>query len=189
VNVAVLIPQGSKIEPSPQDAPAEVKPPSGGPAVQLLLDENPSGSSLSALLIDAETGAVLRDEVRPEDREAFQQVLQTLVVAAIDPATAPWPYNGDPPAAALERLGSIAFIRPVPASGIQGYYGVSDSFDSSTTGGSQEYLRITNGRSTAIVKLTTAERATANEKISQGDALAFVRYIASIRVCGRDITC
>jgi hypothetical protein len=108
-------------------------------------------------------------------------------VSPLDPTTLPWPYTGEPPSRDYQRLGGIAFIAPDPASGIQVLYGVSDYYGPAG-GGSLEYIRITNGRSTAIVALD-GTRAPENQSILAADAQAFERYWATIRVCGSEGKC
>ncbi|HSP55766.1 MAG TPA: hypothetical protein VLS25_09280 [Dehalococcoidia bacterium] len=186
VNVTVVIPDGSEVQASPQDASPDLKPPSGGRALQLVR-EDPSAGTISSVIIDAETGAILLKEVLDKDRPAIEDVLATVAVAPLDPLTAPWPYTGSAPDEAVERLGNLQFVRPDPASGIQLYQGVSDSFGPSPV--ALEYLRITNGRSTAIVDLNTGARLEHNETIVADDGPAFERLVAAMSVCGKDAKC
>ena len=184
MNVTVVIPEGSDVYVTEESVPPDIMPPDGGSGLRLNRDTNPNDTTWSAVLIDAATGTMLREEVLPEDRAAIDQVLGTLKVVPLDRATAPWPYNGDPPRAlSRETAGDMSFIRPTPDTGLRVYGGIEDP-------GGGEFIGITNGRSAATVTIdATAKLVASTTSVLQEDEIVFERWLAAVKLCGRGVEC
>ncbi len=185
VNVTVAVPQGSDVYVVQTSYPPEVNPPDGGPVLTLARDTNPSDEFSSSLLIDAEDGTILRDNVLKEDRAAIDEVLGTLMVAPLDRATAAWPYKDEaPPDLPRERVGNISYIRPAPESGILVYGTLNDP--GGTCG-----VSVTNGRSGVGVYVDEATRTlvTHTERLLPEDKPVFERYLATVKLSTSEAAC
>ena len=84
---------------------------------------DPNDSNMfSYALIDAKDGTIHSKQIREEHHAEMELVLSTVTISPFDPATAPWPYNGDPPAAGndptAELIGPWAYVPPDPGSGM-----------------------------------------------------------------------
>jgi len=138
---------------------------------------------VSSVLIDAETGAIVREEVLPEDRAAIDEVLRTLKVGPLDRATAPWPYSAELPAdLPRETAGGMSFLRPDPASGIHLTGGLADP------GG--EFIGITNGRSTVVIGLdSTGSLDVDSAHVVPEDREVLERWASQVKLCGVEVEC
>jgi hypothetical protein len=117
-----------------------------------LFKRDPQSTDASVVFIDATTGEVVFEQVRPEDGEAFDAVLATLRFEGSDPPDA-WPCSGSPPEERRREMGSITYIEPEPASGIAVGGGISDFGPQ----GSMTFLYISNGRSFRQLNADTGE--------------------------------
>jgi hypothetical protein len=184
VNVSVLIPADSDVYVGTDQLFAEQKPPSGGPAVRLVRDTSPGDDKLSVVVIDAETGTTVTDEVLDEDRDAIDRILETLYVGELDSSTAAWPYSGSiSPDAPRETSGGMSFLRPDPSTGLQVYGGVGDPFGA--------FIGLTNGRSTVVINVdpATGQLEVEYPRISDNDRPAFERWVGTINVCENEVKC
>jgi hypothetical protein len=127
------------------------------------------------VIIDAEDGTILYDDVPAGSREEIDAVLSTLTVwQGTRPAK--WPYSKAPEDATTRRIGNLTFIPPDPASGIvvatvQSYGGPS-------------YLQFSNGRSFARIWMHTGIVDPDQTVILPEDEVAFARLLSSITVGG-----
>jgi len=108
-------------------------------------------------------------------------VLATISVCPFDRATAPWPYNGDPPVLPPKTLGKIRYLEPDPASGIQ----VLSSFSCPQVmegghGGCSDFLNVHSARSEMWIDAETGEPWSL--MVAEEDRDAFERYLASIQI-------
>ncbi len=161
-----------------------LKPPSGGHVFEIIRYIASSGVSTSSAVIDAETGIVLAEDLREEDRALFQQVLDTLVVAPLDPATAPWPYNGEPPPhLKRDNAANVSFLVLPPEIGLNVYSGTADP------GG--DFLAITNGRSTAFITFdpSLGTVSTESTNVLPEDQAVFQQWLATVKGCGTEAAC
>jgi len=103
----------------------------------------------SMLIIDAQTGEVVYDDVLPAERAAFDAVLATVEVVEAEVAAepgAPWPYGSTPPETPRKQSNSISFLPPDPRAGISvGFMDVD--FLGPGPPWSGPYIRVFNGRS------------------------------------------
>ena len=129
----------------------------------------------SFVMLDAETGVVVQENVADADRDGIQETLVTLEVSEQDGTTAPWPYSGDPPAMARERLGNITYIPPDPASGIT----VFPQFGGGP-GGSGVALVVTNGRSTIGIDAETNVLFEETSDVLPEDKEMFDRFLSAV---------
>ncbi len=191
VNVTVVIPEGSDVFVSEEGVPPSIKPPNGGTALRIMRvryvyqpETLTEAELVSSVLIDAENGAILREEVLAEDRPAIDQVLQTLTVGPLNPATAPWPYNGEPPSdLARESFGNISFIRPSPDSGLYVYTAIGDP-------GGGAGIGAKNGRSVALAYVDSAGRlVTDTTHVLPEDVAVFDGWLTTVKLCGSEVQC
>ena len=168
-NVTVSVNEESGVVADRTFVAAQIKPPNGGPALILRRGD-------SALAIDVDTGKVLEDFVKDEDRAAIQSVFSTLAVGEQDKQTAPWPYAGAPPSVSRERFGGITLIPPDPASGVIIRQMLNDP------GGLS--LRVTNGRSTLSIDAETGNVIKEITLILPEDKEAFDRFLSTVEYLG-----
>ena len=139
----------------------------------------------TGVVIDAETGAVLFDKVRPQDRAVIDAVLKTVRVSPLDRSTAPWPYSGEPPNVPREEVGSITYTPPDPAAGIsvtvQIGDGIADGRDARPGSGT---IAVTNGRSAFGIDAATGEVYEETARILPEDKEAFDRFLSSLQRAG-----
>ena len=142
----------------------------------------------SIVFIDATTGDLVFEDVRPQDREAFDAVLATLRFEGPDPPNI-WPYSGSPPEERRQQMGSITYIEPDPASGIK-VGGILSDFGPQ---GGGTFLTISNSRSRITFDTDTGgivapdEAATDLDKASTDsvdpmDRAAFGRFASTIEL-------
>lgn len=128
--------------------------------------------------LDAETGAVVQENVSSADRAVIETVLATLKVAEQDVATAPWPYSDRPPAVPRERYGNITYVPPDPASGFKVSQGIGDTF---TSRGSIQFIRIANARSSMIIDAGTGlVDESGLDHVAAEDKEAFQRFLSEV---------
>ena len=178
VKISISIPDGSDLGFSPAHLPPQDNPPDGGPAVELTLYE---GEVTSNLWIDAETGIVLVDNVRGQDRAIFDEVLKTLVVGPLDAASASWPYSDDLASAQPREVwGKFSFVRPVPATGL-----FLDAWIADPCG--VQLLSIKNGPSSASVRVDEATGTLKmDSEVLPEDQAVFDRWFAEVCPYGRE---
>jgi len=181
-NVTVSIPPQSDIHygrltSAPQAAAQGVT----GPVLVLT-----TGGDKSLVVIDAETGQVIHDDVLADERAAFDAVLGTVEVVqaqlAGGPAAgpdAPWPYGTTLPTTPRRMEGQISYLEPDPASGIAA--GPMYRYGSD---GPSVVVRFYNTRS---VRLVDAETGELFEDLAMhpDDRDAFDRLLAEVRVVSR----
>ncbi|KPK45678.1 MAG: hypothetical protein AMJ77_07025 [Dehalococcoidia bacterium SM23_28_2] len=145
---------------------------------QVVVGDHIEGSDV---YVDATTGEVVHQDVRPEDREEFDAVLATLRFEGSDPPDI-WPYSGTPPSGPPQRVGNITYIKPDPASGIAFTYVLSDGPQ-----GSAISLIISNGWSKRYVDAQTGEVIVEDservlDQVDERDREAFDRLTSSIEL-------
>ncbi len=186
VNVTVVIPDGLGLFVNPTAYPAEIKPPKGGPVLELRRYRFVNGSSLiSSVLVDAENGVILAEDVRDEDRAVMDAIFMTMTVGPLDHATAPWPYNGEPtPDLPRERFENSSYIRPSVATGLHVYGGIGDP-------GAVAFVALKNGRSVAFVSVDAATRELKEDtsNVLPEDLPVFDGWLATFRPCGTETPC
>ena len=158
------------------------KPPNGGPAIEII--RHVEGLNTSNALVDAETGAILSEDIRPEDRATMDEVLRTVTVETLDRSNASWPYNnGDPPTVlAKNGSGDFGFIQPEPSTGFHVWEGLS------TPGG--PFIRLESVSSAAHVSLD--RDGNLKVEISAGteeDRPILDRWLAEVRRLDRSAQC
>lgn len=176
-NVLIAIPEDDAVY-----ALAESTP-SGGHGIRVVRDRRVAGE-LSHALIDAETGAIILSEILDEDRAIMEAILATIKVSPLDPATAPWPYDGlSPSADQRDFAAGFSFLSPAPETGWHPYSGIGDPCC--------EFIGMTNGRSTVVVSLhpRTGELVVDFPWISEEDRPAIERWLESVQVCGTEAGC
>jgi len=139
----------------------------------------------SNVYVDATTGQVVHETVRPEDRAEFDAVLATLRFEGPDPPDV-WPYSGTPPDG-RRQFANITYIQPDPASGIVLGF-VLGEYDFPRPPGASVYrLIISNGRSSREIDAETGQVIVADservrDQVDERDREAFDRLTASIEV-------
>jgi len=124
-NVTLLFTPGQGIFLFPTWVGSEMKPPSGGHAIEII--RHLDGDNTSNAFIDADTAAILVENITLEDRILMDSVLETRRVSPLDRSTAPWPYNGEPgPTAVRLQSSRISFIHPALETGLHVYQGAGD---------------------------------------------------------------
>ena len=159
------------------------------PALLVVRDDDLADSAnRSYASIDALTGKVHRSEILEAHRVEMELVLGTVNVSLFDPATAPWPYNGDPPAALTTETPSI---RPDPGAGMYASFSTGDGGYSGTPppwvecelvlGG----ISVSNGRSHAFVGLDPVSGAVCKDlsNVLPEDLAAFDRFLEREALC------
>jgi hypothetical protein len=139
---------------------------------------------VSSVLIDAETGAIVREEVLPEDRAVIDEVLRTLKVGPLHRATAPWPYSAELPGDLPRETtpNGISFITPSSETGLQVYGAINDP------GGYG--VGITNGRSTVTISLdSTGGLNVDSAHVVAEDREVLERWASQVKLCGVDLEC
>jgi hypothetical protein len=165
----------------PEGIPAELKP---GGGMGLNITQVADGQNTSSVLIDAKTGAVLRETVRSEHATVMQQIKGTVSVCPFNAAIAPWPYDENVPSDMKREIwGNISYPAPDPRSGIVVQQYIGDP------GGSS--ILVWNGRSHlgVIIDHSTGKLMKGSEEIVSEDVEAFERYFAEVKLCGADIQC
>lgn len=182
LDVVVVIPEGSDVTVRMESIWSEdgLESRTG---LRIERDTNRSDASWSSVLIDAATGAVVRDDVLPEDRAAIDDVLASLLVEAPDAARLPWPHATElAPGAGRESSGGLSFVRPARVTGLEVYLGIGDP------GG--PFIGLTNGRSGATARLDEQRRISSDVgHVLPEDLPLFKRWISAILVCGVGVEC
>jgi len=188
VNVSIeVLPQTGPgdIAVSRYDALPEVYSPSPGAWVpglrvfkQVVVGDHVEGSDV---YVDATTGQVVHEDVRPEARAEFDAVLTTLRFEGPEPPDV-WPYSGTPPDRPRQQMGSLLFIEPDPASGIKVGGMLSDGPQ-----GSAITLIISNGRSKRYIDAETGQVMVEDgervlDQVEERDREAFDRLTSSLEL-------
>jgi hypothetical protein len=181
VNVTVVIPEGSGIVAGP-DYGGTVS--SGGTLAFRIdwIDREYPYEASSYVIIDADNGAILSQEVVAERRAAIDDVLASLEVSPLDTRTALWPYSDEPsPDLTRGNFGGMSFLRPDPSTGLYVSGGIGDP------GG--VFVDIRNGRSAAFVLLKDGRLSIEKTEVVPEDVEVFDRWLATVKLCGVDIQC
>jgi hypothetical protein len=175
-NVSVAIPEGSGL------SHLQIYGQNDRPVLRIVS----SHDTALGITIDAETGVILRDTIMAEDRAAVDGLLKTLTVSPLDLDTAPWPYNGEPPAPREPWVdivggswGWVTYTPPDPASGITVRFQQGGGPD-----GPGLALGFTNGRSTLSIDADTGTVLAETTKIAPEDAEAFDRLLSTVEYVG-----
>ena len=188
VNVSIEVPPQtgpSDIAVSRHEGLPDIYSPSPGtrvPALRIFKKVTVEGHiEGSDLYVDATTGQVVHDEVRPEDRAEFDAVLATLRFEGPDPPDI-WPYSETLPDGVRRRMGDITYVEPDPASGIKVGGMLSDGPQ-----GSAITLIISNGRSKRYIDAETGQVIVDDgervlDQVDEKDREAFDRLTSSIEV-------
>jgi hypothetical protein len=138
----------------------------------------------SGVYVDATTGQVVHEEVRPEDRAEFDAVLATLRFEGTDPPDV-WPYSGTPPEG-RRQAANITYIEPDPASGIKFGFGLGDyDFPPPTPRATRVWVVISNSRSTRYIDAETGKVMVGEpvfDQVDERDREAFDRLTSTIEV-------
>lgn len=148
---------------------------------QVVVGDHIEGSDV---YVDATTGEVVYEDVRPEDRAEFDAVLATLGLEGPEPPDI-WPYSGSPPDGPRERLGNILFVQPDPASGIRLLLVHSDFVEANALS-----LIISNARSVRYIDAQTGQVIIDDgervfDQVDERDREAFDRVTSSIELTGQ----
>jgi hypothetical protein len=171
-NVTVTIPSDSDIFYVREKSGIQI----AGPVLELATSRHKS-----VVIIDAETGKVIRDDVLASERAAFDAVLATLKVGQLETtsgAGAPWPYGTTLPSTPTRVSGPISYVAPDSASGIVIDYIQYDAFGPD---GSGSVLVFYNTRSELAIDAETGELLS-DVPMHPDDREAFDRLLAQVRV-------
>jgi hypothetical protein len=194
-NVTVSIPADSDVDYAPMSSAAQAVA-QGIMGPMLLLT-----TGKSDVLIDAETGEVIHENVLASERAAFDAVLATVEVVETDVATepgAPWPYGSTLPSMPRQQ-GTISYIPPDPGAGIS-VQPMHLDFIGPGPPWSGPYIKVFNSRSEIVVswygevdiaggRFSLAEFAEADPSLLEGihpdDRAAFQRLAETIEISPR----
>jgi hypothetical protein len=140
------------------------------PAI-IIFEPNRDGPVLA---IDAQTGAVLEDTFPRGERGGVDELLNKMVVSALDRDSAPWPYNGEPPNVPRVKEGNITYVPPDPAAGIRIIGGVGDP------GGG--YIEANNGRTVVFISTSTGDVDWEPAFQAPEDKAAFERFLSTVEL-------
>lgn len=197
VNVTVLLPDEPGFLAFPETIPAEVKPPEGGLGLNIRAFDPSNNTIWSSVVIDAQDGSMLREEVRPEHQAAMQEAKETAAVCPFDPATAQWPYNGEPQTSAKREVWfGMSILRPDPATGIIVEISIGSSGGRGEVSPAEceiagKSMSVSNGRSTAFVWVDANTESLCKDVsyVKPEDSDAFQRYLSDVMLCGKEIDC
>jgi hypothetical protein len=149
---------------------------------------------VSYALIDAKDGTIHAMQINEGHRAEMELVLSTVSVSPLDPATAPWPYNGDPPDnwkdPTVALTGPWPYIPPDPGSGMYADF-VSASFGCSGHCPWVECallfqsISVRNGRSQAFIGMDSVSGAVCKQltTVHPDDLAAFERFLDLTEQC------
>jgi len=163
-DLVIRVPENSMVTVSRESLPKEEYPPDGGLVVYL--EKSPS-----RLIVSAETGYVLYDAIKEEDRAAFDEITATITVGAPRQGSLGWPYATDAPPEPRGTYGGLTYAEPDLSSGIQLH---------KMSGYGLEYLRVSNGRSTLFINARTGAVLEQDTVILADDQAAFERFVATV---------
>jgi hypothetical protein len=200
LDLTVLVPEEGGFQAYPETIPAELRPPGGTQGLVIVKIDPSTNGVMSGVRYDAESGAVVNEQIVPEDRECVQAVMETVKVSPFDPARAQWPYNGDPPASATrEGWAGISVIKPDPSTGMVVEFGIGSGVGraSDVTPGpcgasvDGQGVELRNGRSSAGFWLDprTSSLCKTFEQVDPQELDAFERYFSSIEPCHEEADC
>jgi hypothetical protein len=126
----------------------------------------------SNVWVDATTGKVVHEDVRPQDRAEFDAVMATLRLEGPDPPDI-WPYTAMSSPTTRRQFGNMSYVSPDPASGVMIGGAVSDP-------GGGTVLYISNGRSFRELDADTGEVFI--DKVEPSDREAFDRVMSSMEL-------
>jgi hypothetical protein len=176
-NVTLLIPAGFEswvtTEPGPE----------GTPGV-LLRDTEFVPGDQTYVLIDAENGAILKNEVREKDSKIISMLLSTLTVAPIDAASAGWPYDDDaPPLAERATAAGLSYLEPLPETGFHVYQGIGDPFC--------PFVGLRSAASTVVTYIDPESNSLTVDlsRVNAVDRDAIERWVATVKICGSEAQC
>jgi hypothetical protein len=190
MDLAVLLPKEG-FGAHPDYIAPEPQRPNGGQGLRTYKFDpsDPSNPNVGAsVLIDAETGAIVHTG-GPEHGKIIG-----IALCPLDPATSPWPYNGDPPhdwkVAGVELTGKWPYTPPDPGSGMYA------DFVSATFGCSGdcpwvecallfESIGVRNGRSQAFIGMDSVSGAVCKQltNVHPDDLAAFERFLDRAEQC------
>jgi hypothetical protein len=154
------------------------------PVITVKLGNN---DAMSVVMIDANTGEVAYQDVRPQHQTAVDQLLGSVRIEgadAVDVADlpgAPWPYGATPPTTPRRSWGNITFLEPDPASGIVVWIGMGDGPE-----GGGSFLEIRSDRSHRFIDAETGQiMVDTEDRVDERDREAFDRFTTSIEVIDR----
>ncbi len=169
-DVTLLLPQHSDIR-----AAGSFDGPDQRPAIHV-----PAGGGWGFTVIDAATGAIIRQDPKGDFAEQIDAIVRTTAVCPFDPVAAPWPYNGEPPDAPRNSYGNLTYLEPDPVTGVQVQVGIAGGQGS---GGAHSvaFLEVKSARSAAYVDAATGELMS-RSRIASEDDEAFKSFLAEIQV-------
>jgi len=126
-----------------------------------------------SVVIDAQTGSILHDDVPLGSRGEIDNVLATVSVVSGD-APSPWPYSDAHYDGTRERVYGLSLIKPDPESGIMLL--IQHSY------GGPTYLKVTNGQSLATINVDTGTVEASHTNILPDDEQAFSRLLSTIEL-------
>jgi hypothetical protein len=161
----------------------DFSPDASTPSIPALRLTKGGGLDASWVVIDADTGEIVHQEVLPEDQAAFDAVLATMQVpnAELAPqASAPWPYGANLPATPRRSWGNITYVQPDPTSGIVVRPGIADFGPE----GPVKFLSVRSANSSRSINAETGEIG--RNSVSESDREAFDRFTSEIRLVGAE---
>jgi hypothetical protein len=159
----------------------DFSPDASTPSIPALRLTKGEGLDASWVVIDADTGEIVHQEVQPEDQGAFDAVLATIQMPNTElapQASAPWPYGAALPATARLSWGKITYVEPDPASGMVVRHGLGDF----GARGPVNLLWISSANSSVEINADTGE--VGMNLVAEGDREAFDRFMSEMRVLG-----
>jgi hypothetical protein len=186
-NVSIEVPTGGGVEVVRYwDAPGMYSSPGQGlgiyiPVIKLVIR---AGDEVSGLMVDANTGEVAHEDVRPEHRAAFDAILKTVRLEGPQLPEAAWPYGETAPQGPRVPWGNITFLMPDPASGIVVYFETGDG-----VGEGGQLIVIRSVRSRRAIDAATGQifvdsEGQAHDFVDDRDREAFDRFTSEISVVG-----
>lgn len=196
MDVTLVLPEGAGVGASPTVFYFDAEGRQSVEAISVGKFDPENPAIFSQVQIDARKGTVLSSKILDQHRSELEVVLASMAVGPLNVSTAPWPYNGDPPAdAARESSFGMSFVRPDPATGII----IEPQIGASARGGDGppsecevgEYsISVRNGRSSAHYWLDPVTNVLCkSESLNADDAAAFERLFSDIKRCDKEIPC
>lgn len=150
----------------------------GEPVIELR-----TASHDARVVISAESGLLISDD-GVDSRIKLQEILDTVRLSPLDPATAPWPYTGTVPEERRKSYGQVSFVSPDPLSGITVALGIADlagpNADPARSCG--KILSVGNWRSSMAISPCDGKPWPETVRMDPLDQSAFDAFLASVQL-------
>ena len=195
MDVSVLIPDKSGIGASPAVMYFDDHGTISRESLRVGKSDPDNPDIFSYALIDAKDGTIHGMQIHEAHRAEMELVLNTVTISPIDPATAPWPYNGDPPQESNSPLEASTSewpsIRPDPGSGMYTDFmiGARGSGGVTPTPADCDFVfeayAVRNGRSSAYIGKDERTGSICKDlsNVQPEDLAAFQRFLDRVELC------